>query len=154
MTQGIVAMIRSLTILTLFCLAAAAQQRITVAWPATGAATNLVMLDGVEVARTTGTNATFEVPLSQRFTVSIIARPASDSGNYTETFSVEAVPRWQHPQFRDGTNWVTVPLVAGQRVEATNNMQLFRSVMTRNREPVRWYRNWRGTNDVWGARYL
>ena len=139
-------------VLLVCALATLAQERVTVTWPATGG-TNLVMLDGVEQTRTTGTNATIEVPFGREFCVSIVRRPATDGGDYTGRYIIEAVPRWGHPQFRDGTNWITVPLATGQRVEPTNAMQLFRAVMTRNREVVGIYRNWQGTNEVVGRRY-
>lgn len=141
----------ALILVCLPLLAPAETVNVRLAWPATGE-TNRVMVNGVQRGLA-WTNATVPVLPHEMVIVSVFPLSGREP-RLTGRFSIEPVPRWGHPQFRDGTNWVTIPLVAGQRVEATNNMQLFRSVMTRNREPVRWYRNWRGTNEVWGARYL
>lgn len=103
-------------------------------WPATGE-TNRVMVNGEQRALA-WTNATVTVPPHEMVIVSVFPLSGREP-RLTGRFIIEPVPRWGHPQFRDGTNWITLPVLAGQRIETTHNMQLFRSVMTRHREIVR-----------------
>jgi len=123
----------------LVCVVRSEQVKLT--WPATGA-TNRVLLDGVQVDYTPGTNATIQVT-NDVWPVGV--QIIGGGKCYSTRFSIEPVARWTGGQeFATSVKgpWSLVALKPGSKL--TGPSGFFRVVLVKTNEIVPWW--------TWAAR--